>query len=104
LQVNRQLIDGGYWVDLPFMPSSFVYQVAIIDVAKIYAAAMVPNLNGATPAALDVVLFKLPTGKNGSSDRGQCRSSAHRHRDKSILEPRREASGAERDECTWLTA
>jgi hypothetical protein len=76
LQVNRQLIDGGYWVDLPFIPSSCVYQVAIIDVAKIYAGAMVPNLNGATPAALDVVLFKLPTGKNESSDRGQCHSSA----------------------------
>jgi hypothetical protein len=46
---------------LPFIPGSFVYQAAIIDVANIYAGATVPNLNGATPADLDVVLFKLPT-------------------------------------------
>jgi hypothetical protein len=42
-------------------PARFVYQVAIIDVAEIYAGATVPNMNGATPADLDVVLFKLPT-------------------------------------------
>jgi hypothetical protein len=61
VQVNKRLIGGDYGVDLPFIPGSFVYQVAIIDVAKTYAGAMVPNLNGATPADLDVVLFKLPT-------------------------------------------
>ncbi len=55
------MIGGGYGVDLPFIPGSFVYQVAIIDVAQIYAGATVPDLNGATPAALDIVLLKLPT-------------------------------------------
>ena len=61
MQVNRRLIGGGYGGDLPFIPGSFVYQVAIIDVAQIYAGAMVPNLNGAAPADVDLVLFKLPT-------------------------------------------
>jgi len=65
VQVNKRLIGGGYGVDLPFIPDSFVYQVAIIDVAKMYAGATVPNLNGATPADLDVVLFKLPMRKVG---------------------------------------
>src|SRR5215831_13395744 len=61
VQVNKRLIGGGYGVNLPFIPGPFVYQVAIIDVAKIYAGAIVSNLNGAAPADLDVVLFKLPT-------------------------------------------
>ena len=61
VQVNKRLIGGGYGVDLSFIPGSFVYQVAIIDIAEMYAGATVPNLNGATPAALDIVLFKPPT-------------------------------------------
>ena len=65
VQVNKRFIGGGYGIDLPFIPDSFVYQVAIIDVAKMYAGATVPNLNGATPADLDVVLFKLPMRKVG---------------------------------------
>jgi hypothetical protein len=65
VQMNKRFIGGGYGVDLPFIPGSFVYQVAIIDVAKIYAGATVPNLNGATQADLDIVLFKLPTRRVG---------------------------------------
>jgi hypothetical protein len=70
VQVNKRLIGGGYGVDLPFIPGSFVYQVAILDIAKIYAGATVPNLNGAMPADLDVVLFKLPTRKVGVATGG----------------------------------
>jgi hypothetical protein len=70
VQANERLIGGGYGVDLPFIPGSFVYQVAIIDVAKIYAGVMVSNLNGATPADLDVVLFKLPRRKVGVATGG----------------------------------
>jgi hypothetical protein len=54
--------SGGYGADLPFIPAPFVYHVAIVDTAKIYAGATVPNLNGAMPLDLDVVLFHLPMG------------------------------------------
>jgi hypothetical protein len=70
VQLNRRLIGGGYEIDLPLIPGAFVEQVAIIDVAKIYAGATAPNLNGATPADLDVVLFKLPTREVGVATGG----------------------------------
>jgi hypothetical protein len=60
VQTNRRLIGGGYGADLPFIPASFVYQVAIIDAADAYAGATIANLNGAVPGDLDVVLFRLP--------------------------------------------
>lgn len=61
MQVNRRLIGGGYGADLQFTPAKFVYQVAIDDTSHIHAGGTVPNLNGALPGNLDVVLFKLPT-------------------------------------------
>lgn len=67
---NKRLIGGGYGVDLPFIPGTFVYQVAIIDVAQSYAGATVPNLNGATPGDLDVVVFKLPMSGVGAVPTG----------------------------------
>jgi hypothetical protein len=63
VQVNKRLIGGGYGADLPFIPASFVYQVAIVDTAQTYAGATVTNLNGATPGDLEVVLFCLPTSR-----------------------------------------
>jgi len=62
VQANRRLLGGGYGADLPFIPAPFVYQVAIVDTAQIYAGATVPNLNGAMPLDLEVVLFHLPMG------------------------------------------
>lgn len=60
VQTNRRLIGGGYGADLQFPPAPFVYQVAIADTAHLYAGATVPNLNGATPGDLDLVLFHVP--------------------------------------------
>jgi len=65
VQTNKRLIGGGYGVDLPFIPASFVYQIAILDTAQIYAGATVSNLNGAVPGNLEVVLFQLPTSGVG---------------------------------------
>jgi hypothetical protein len=62
VQANRRLLGGGFGADLPFIPAPFVYQVAIVDTAQIYAGATVPNLNGDMPVDLDVVLFHLPKG------------------------------------------
>ena len=62
------MIGGGNGGDWPFMPGSFVNEVAIIDAPKIYTGATVPNLNAATSSALDVVLFQL-SGRSGNSDR-----------------------------------
>jgi hypothetical protein len=70
VQANKRLIGGGYGVDLPFIPGSFVYQVAIIDVAQVYAGATVPNLNGAMPGDLEVVVFKLPMSGIGALPAG----------------------------------
>src|SRR5260370_41541929 len=39
VQANRRLLGGGYGADLPFIPTPFVYQVAIGDPAQIYAGA-----------------------------------------------------------------
>ncbi len=61
VQANRRLLGGGFGADLPFIPAPFVYQVAIVDTAQIYAGATVPNLNADVPVDLDVVLFHLPT-------------------------------------------
>ena len=61
VQVNKRLIGGGYGVDLPFIPASFVYQVAIVDPSHTFAGATISNLNGAAPGDLEVVLFRLPT-------------------------------------------
>jgi len=66
VQSNRRLIGGGYGADLPFIPASFVYQVAIVDTAQTYAGATVANLNGATPGNLEVVLFQLPASGVGA--------------------------------------
>jgi hypothetical protein len=66
VQANRRLIGGGYGADLQFPPASFVYQVAIADTAHVYAGATVPNLDGATPGDLDVVLFHLPASGVGA--------------------------------------
>jgi hypothetical protein len=69
VRLDKRLI-GGCEGDLPFMPGSFVFPVAIIDVAKIYTGAIVPNLNGATSANSDVVLFELPTREVGVATGG----------------------------------
>ena len=61
VQTNRRLIGGGYGCDLPFIPAPFVYQVAIVDEADVFAGATISNLNGAVPADLEIVLFRLPT-------------------------------------------
>jgi len=83
VQTNRRFIGGGYGADLQFPPASFVYQVAIVDTAHIYAGATVPNLNGATPGYLDVVLFHLPSSGVGSVATGatavQVRGAVLRH-------------------------
>lgn len=63
VQVNKRLIGGGYGADLPFVPAAFVYQVAIVDTAHIYAGAITSNLNGASPGDLELVLFHLPTSR-----------------------------------------
>ena len=60
VQVNKRLIGGGYGADLPFIPASFVYQVAIVDRAHTYAGATISNLNRAAPGDLEVVLCRLP--------------------------------------------
>ena len=66
VQTNRRLIGGGYGADLQFPPAHFVYQVAIADTAHVYAGASLPNLNGATPGDLDVVLFHVPASGVGA--------------------------------------
>jgi hypothetical protein len=62
---GEQTIDRRLRRRSAFHSRLVVYQVAIIDVAKIYAGTMVPNLNGATSANLDVVRFKLTTREAG---------------------------------------
>src|SRR5215470_4521410 len=66
IQMNKRLIGGGYGADLPFIPGSFVYQVAIVDTSDTYAGATVSNLNGAAPGDLEVVLFRLPASGVGA--------------------------------------
>jgi len=66
IQLNKRLIGGGYGADLPFIPASFVYQVAIVDTSHTYAGATICNLNGAAPGDLEVLLFRLPTSGVGA--------------------------------------
>ncbi len=66
VQPNKRLIGGGYGVDLPFIPGSFAYQVAIVDIAQVYAGATVSNLNGAMPGDVEVVVFKMPMSAIGN--------------------------------------
>ncbi|SAL75884.1 hypothetical protein AWB68_04866 [Caballeronia choica] len=57
---NASLGVGTYGANLNFLTASMVYQVVIVDTAKIYAGATLPHLSGAVNGSLDVVLHKLP--------------------------------------------
>jgi hypothetical protein len=56
---------GKYGADLTFSLSAIVYEVAIADLALIYAGTRVSNLNGNMQGDIDVVLFKIPPASIG---------------------------------------
>jgi hypothetical protein len=62
---NASLGSGSYGANLNFLSASIVYQVVIVDTAKIYAGATLPHLSGAVNGSLDVVLHKLPPPAKG---------------------------------------
>jgi hypothetical protein len=52
-------------VHLPFPITRCVYQVAVVDPARVYGGVTIPSLNGNVAGQLEVVLRPLPTASPG---------------------------------------
>lgn len=64
---NGSLGVAHYGANLAFSTGTFVYQVAVVDLARVYAGLTVPGLNGNVAGDLDVVLYPLPTSSGGGT-------------------------------------
>lgn len=73
---NGSLGVAHYGANLAFSAGTFVYQVAVVDLARVYAGLTVPGLNGNVAGDLDVVLYPLPTTSGGGTGGSRATTAA----------------------------